>query len=209
MIDKLDITVAILAGGKSRRFGSPKGFAKFKGRRLIEIASDIAGNISSKILIIGENQYSGIVTNFQVQQDIIPNAGPAGGIYTAMRHANTSYIATLPCDMPLITPQVYQILAANQTNRQPVVAASEKGPEPIIGIWPVTTMPAIRGAILCGKRSLRELMAQIAARLIYIPDCMDHYSQDIFSNINYRSDLQFLKNRLSGKAAKKPGMLLT
>ncbi len=197
MIDKADITVAILAGGKSSRFGTPKEHAIFRDRKLIQISLEIAGKISTNKMIISGNRYPELSPNIPVVKDIIPDLGPIGGIYTAMHQADTPYIATLPCDMPLLTPRVYQILATHQKDIYPVAAISESGLEPLVGIWPVSNITVFLESICHKRLSLRNVLAQTNAATIYIPDYFDNYSPDIFFNINYRSDLKYLKNQTS------------
>ena len=47
-----DITVAIIAGGSSKRFGSDKALAEFQGKPLIAHMMVIAQRISSTILVV-------------------------------------------------------------------------------------------------------------------------------------------------------------
>ena len=47
-----DITVAIVAGGSSKRFGSEKSLAEFQGKPLLTYMLNVAQQISSNILVV-------------------------------------------------------------------------------------------------------------------------------------------------------------
>ena len=51
MISK-NISAAIIAGGKSTRFGGPKVWAEFRGKRLIDHAVDLAQDIAGQVFIV-------------------------------------------------------------------------------------------------------------------------------------------------------------
>jgi len=87
------LSAAIIAGGKSRRFGSPKALAVLGNSTLIDYAIHTAGAISEEIIISygEENLFAG--KTIPVIPDAIPDCGPLGGIYTVLLHAKTPWVA--------------------------------------------------------------------------------------------------------------------
>ena len=110
------ITVAILAGGESIRFGFPKQIASFHKISLLENAISIANEISPQVSIIFGTDTYHKNEKVDMYQDFIQNIGPIGGIYTALHCATTPYIAVIPCDMPLLDPEIFRILRRNQNH---------------------------------------------------------------------------------------------
>ncbi len=190
-----ELSVAVLAGGKSRRFGAPKDRASFNNRSLLQIALDLAAQIAPRsAVIIGDDK---LVPPPPVPcyRDILPGKGPLGGIYTALSHAPTRLVATVPCDMPLLIPPVYKILIENQRGDRPVAAVSEKGLEPLVAVWPLTAQKRIYEWLTAGEYSIRKPLQDLRAVEVYLPDVLDSYRPEIFLNINYWQDLEWLKSQ--------------
>jgi molybdopterin-guanine dinucleotide biosynthesis protein A len=125
-----------------------------------------------------------------VHQDIYPDCGPLGGIYTALYHSNHSRVAILPCDIPLLDPTVHQILLEQMVPDRPIVAVSERGPEPLVSIWPVIPSFAVIEKNLKNKYfSIQKTLRELQAVHQNIPACMADYQPEIFMNINYQEDL--------------------
>ena len=125
-----ELTAAVLAGGKSIRFGSSKLEAVFRGRRLIDTAIDTACEISSNIMIIADFANLKTQKPVSIYSDVYKNKGPLAGIHSALQHAPDSAVAVLPADMPFLTAEVYRYLLQFFTNERPVAAESDKGLEP-------------------------------------------------------------------------------
>ncbi|MFQ5584735.1 MAG: molybdenum cofactor guanylyltransferase [Calditrichia bacterium] len=172
-----DITAAIIAGGKSRRFGSDKALIKFRGQRLIDRAVELALAISSKAMIITsrEQHFSGV----QIEQipDIIPDCGPMAGIYTALEKAQTPWVAILPCD-----------------NRA-VVAVAEGKIQSLVSLWPKFLSHELLQSIHRGELKTNQFLKERQAVMVSIKQEMDTYKPEIFFNINFRQDLENMSHR--------------
>ena len=190
-----DTSVAIIAGGKSERFGEPKDRALLNGQSLLEYALNLALALSPQVALFSGRNEIILPENIAVYSDSIPDSGPLGGIFTALYHLPTPFIATLPCDMPLLTVEVYHLLYAHRTAHRPVVAVSEKGLEPLVAIWPQGTARTVLNNLITGKLSLRKSLGELNALQIYLPDALPNYHPDIFLNINYKKDLEKLVQR--------------
>ena len=121
------ITVAILAGGISSRFGSSKLEAIFKGKRLINGALEIAGSISSNVIIISNQVDLKVDPACPVFPDIIIDKGPLAGIHAALTHASTEHVAIMPVDIPFLGKPIYDYLVTQYNGIVPVVVKSQKG----------------------------------------------------------------------------------
>jgi molybdenum cofactor guanylyltransferase len=196
-----NVTSALIAGGKSKRFGSPKELAGYDGRRLIDYALEIAKSISEKTIIIGPSALK--ITNSKIPRydDLIPDCGPLGGIYTALHYAKDKYVAVLPVDMPLLNLKIYRALYPSLKDKRPVVACSHKGIEPLVSIWPVETLAALKSQIEKKDYRLYYLLKKLQAveiNFASLPDYKHHW----FENINYKKDINLLEKDASLKGNK-------
>jgi molybdopterin-guanine dinucleotide biosynthesis protein A len=185
-----DLSVAVVAGGKSSRFGSPKADALFGDRHLVDYAIQIGYRLSREVFLVTadpdpfENPFAPAV------RDLIPNCGPLGGILTALAYASNAWVCILPCDMPLITPHLLNILIEHRQAGHPVVARSEKDLEPLLSVWPADVWPVIYQLLYDDQLSIRRALRQLKALEVFIPDLLPGYRPQVFTNINYREDLE-------------------
>jgi len=195
MVQFKDCTVAILAGGKSRRFGTEKAMASIGKHSLMEIAIDLARKLAVHIFVIGDMKADRLPGHIALHSDKMPGNGPLGGIHTALDHAITPYVFLLPCDMPLMIPDVYFELASYRGENRPVVAVSHTGLEPLVSLWPKNALPIIERRLLAGRTSPIEALDELHALKVRMPEALDSYRPDIFHNINTRRHLKLISKR--------------
>lgn len=193
-MDQID--VAVIAGGKSKRFGMNKAVERYHDKQLIDIAIQTGYKISSDVFLVTgerpeyENLFAPVIT------DAIPCCGPLGGIYTALLYSEKHDVCVLPCDMPLLTPEVYYLMLEYRSAGRPVVASSERGLEPLVSIWPVSLAACLYEYLKADMLSLHRSLRELDAVAIDVPLELADYRPDIFININYREDLDKI-NRLN------------
>ncbi len=162
------LSVGILAGGKSRRFGSPKGLLVVDGKRMIDRMLDLASALSDDVyLSIGnDNHYPDL--NIPLIADHYHDCGPIGGLHALMSAVSTPWLAILPCDMPYLTASVYQQLLQSAGTNEPVVACSKAGLEPLVSLWPKATIEAIEASVKARRFSLQGLCRNLQCRKVTI-----------------------------------------
>ncbi len=193
-----NVTSALIAGGKSKRFGSPKELAGYDGRRLIDYAIDIAQSISENTIIISNTIDISAYPKIPVYDDLIADCGPLGGIYTALHYSKDKYVAVLPVDMPLLNLKIYRTLYPSLNDEKPVVACSHKGIEPLVSIWPIATLFKLKIQIDKKDFRLYHLLKELNAAEINFASLPD-YKHHWFENINYKKDIKLLENESNFK----------
>lgn len=196
---KLPLTMAVIAGGKSTRFGRDKGLALVKNRSLIDYTLQTARQLSDTIILIygKEVLYGGL--NIPIFFDVFPDCGPLGGVHSALIHASTEWIATMPCDMPLLIPDIYHILYGLRQLNRPVVAVSHRGIEPLVSIWHRSAAVEIEKALRKKRFSMQESIFSLKATTVLLPAVMKDYREYYFTNVNYPEDLTEIENYLDEK----------
>jgi len=185
-----NLSVAIIAGGKSNRFGEPKSWAKFRGKRLIEYAIDLGRQLSDEVFIINGKSLDYSHLGIATIEDIIVDCGPIGGLYSALCHTSAEFVATMPVDMPLLPPEIYEVLFSKIIADRPVVARSGSGLEPLVAIWPQNALSVVEEFIQQKKYSLRNPLQKLQAIEVNIPAEMERFKEEYFLNINYKEDLE-------------------
>ena len=112
-----NILAVILAGGRSKRFGDDKTYAKLGNKRLIDHSIAKLKKAYSEILVISNNENINLQQkNVFLTQDIVKgHLGPLVGVVTAMEWINQnkkkySWVATYPCDTPFFDESIIKLI---------------------------------------------------------------------------------------------------
>lgn len=152
------LSVAILAGGRSRRMGQDKALLELGGRPLLEHVIERAQPVADEIMLIATDRPEYGRFNLRVIPDRMPEVGSLGGIYTAVAEATHPFCLVLACDMPFVNTGLLRYMAELPRTYDVLVPATsaarsdQGGPETLEtlhAIYAKRTVPAI-------ERQLRE-----------------------------------------------------
>ena len=99
-------TAAILAGGASRRFGSPKALHMINGRPMITIVGDRLQKLFDNVFIAGFPSAQFAPAGLTCLPDRYVGKGALGGIHTALTNTTDQWVFCCGCDMPLVQAAV-------------------------------------------------------------------------------------------------------
>ena len=196
-----NIIAAILAGGKSRRFGVDKSTTKLGDKTLIEHTISKIEKKFSEILIISNNQEIKVdKKNVFVLKDCIQGQlGPLVGVLSAMKWVETNnkkydWVATFPCDPPFfdisMIDEVKRISKKN--NKKLYFLKSGEKRHNIFGLWSIQLKDILEKDINNNFRKVEEWADKIGLETINI----NHEKFDSFLNINTKEDLEEAKKNL-------------
>lgn len=96
------ISGVILAGGKNRRFGGiTKANIVIEGKTIISRIVSVIGEIFNDVIIVtNKPEEFREFTHFKIVADQILNAGPLGGIHSALKSTSEDAIFVFAGDMP-------------------------------------------------------------------------------------------------------------
>jgi|TARA_B100000676_G_scaffold210941_1_gene207192 molybdopterin-guanine dinucleotide biosynthesis protein A len=103
------VTAVILAGGKSERMGRDKAqLIRPDGRSQLSFTADCLREAGIEDILVSGAGLSGLKSI----KDIYPEKGPLAGIHSALAHCkpDTDALIVVPCDMPLLTYDVFSSL---------------------------------------------------------------------------------------------------
>ncbi|MGQ0796439.1 MAG: molybdenum cofactor guanylyltransferase [Methanobacteriota archaeon] len=114
----------ILAGGASRRFGSPKAFAPFAGRPMIARVADVLQAFVGELVVsvadasrgaevgrvLQATEGTGRSLTPRIVVDSRRDRGPIEGLSRGLRAARGDPVLVAPCDAPRLVPDLYRLL---------------------------------------------------------------------------------------------------
>jgi molybdopterin-guanine dinucleotide biosynthesis protein A len=200
------IAAAILAGGHARRMhGQDKSALDISGRSIIERQLAILRHLTTDLLIVTAHGDEAGAERFarlgvRVAPDLVPDAGPLGGLYTALSQTTTACTLILACDMPFVSIDLLRHLAARVQGWEAAVPRTRDGYHPLCAAYANTIAPLVRGRLDRGELTMTGLLH--ALRLTEIgPDELARVDPEdvMLSNVNtphdYRQALSRALNR--------------
>ena len=165
---------AVLAGGRSRRFGSDKANALLDGRSLIDRAiAGLAPQVDA-VIVCGREMPGFVSMADRPAADL----GPLGGLNAALHHASEhgyAAVVSVPCDVPHLPTDLAARLGEAGT---PAYLSSL----PVIGRWPSSLADLLdRHLATSADRSMRLWATVAGAHPIHAGE---------LANVNTPADLQ-------------------
>ncbi|CUS96810.1 molybdenum cofactor guanylyltransferase [Candidatus Chrysopegis kryptomonas] len=186
---------AVLAGGKSKRFGSDKRFLKLGERTLIEIACDkIRANFERRYLVLDKDS-NFEVPDFIILRDKIDNRGPLVGVYSTLIEMVECFgCVFVPVDMPFIPNELLQFMSTLSDYDAVYIKFSDKI-YPFPGYYSKRLIPLIESLIDFGKLSLKELLGEVKLKYEIDEKKLAEFGEPfgILANINVPEDFELVK----------------
>lgn len=162
------VSGAVLAGGRSRRFGADKASAPWNGSTLVESVSDsLAGLFQVRLIIV---KTPGTLAHLaRPDRLIVPDAfaehHALGGIYSALGAAPAERVFACACDMPFLRPALISALCAASPGFDAVVPIWEGELQPLCAVYSKACLPAIERLVAEGRLGVRDLFPRVRARV--------------------------------------------
>ena len=174
----------ILAGGLGRRIGGAKAVVELAGRPLIAYPlAAMAAALSDVAVIAKPDTELPMLPGITLWLEPVAPRHPLLGITEALRRADGRPILVCAADMPFVTPELIEQIAATYTAGAPaVIAALGNAIQPLLGCYQPDAggLLSSEGAL---DRPLRELVGAIGARLVEVGD------PEALFNVNAPDDL--------------------
>lgn len=191
------MTGIILAGGRSLRMGTNKAMLPIGATSLIERVFGVLSGLCDE-MIISINKETDISLKAKTIVDSYKNAGPAGGVLTALKASKNDINLIASCDTPFISTQLYEFLLGFAQDYEIVIPANGKNTEPLLGIYRRSAIAKLEQAITTGEFSMRRIAERCRTKIIDIGRETDFNASHIFFNINnihqYREALRLIRS---------------
>lgn len=176
----MTIGCVILAGGKSSRMGTDKALLAMEDKNFIMKLCDTFSFFEEKMIARGyRNEMQGVT--WPVIPDIYPEHGPIGGLHGALSSCCSDALFCIPCDMPLIRPEVFEkLLKPMDKDVDAVIAVTEDGKyHPLCGIYKKQAAKVMEEQILNNSNRMMQVIKKIRVEYVKL-----NSEEDGLYNIN-------------------------
>jgi molybdopterin-guanine dinucleotide biosynthesis protein A len=187
------LTIAIQAGGESRRMGEDKARLDFRGQLLIARVLDRVARLADEILVTANQPEAYAFLQVPCFPDLLPGRGALGGLYTALSAAHHPLVAVIACDMPFASAGLlaFERNLLESTPADAVIPRTSQGLEPFHAVYrKATCLPLVRTALEKGQRRVDSWLAQADISYLTPEEIARHDPHSLaFLNVNTPEDL--------------------
>ncbi len=189
-MDKQNTTGIILAGGKSARMGSDKGFVLYNDATFMShVIATLQAFVSEIIIVSNDSEYD--VFKLKRVKDKFEDAGPLAGLYSGLVNSETEKNIVLSCDVPLINNEVLKVLVEGYDSEVDVVQLKSNGETmPLIAMYKKQTIHQFLELLKQGDRRLRVAVKSLKTKTITLDAKLDPFVR----NINTTTQLKEINN---------------
>jgi len=179
MMGNNNITGIILAGGKSSRMGSDKGFLSLNGSSFMShIIKAVQPWVTNVLIVSNNSDYD--VFNLKRVEDILEDSGPLAGLYSGLLHSETEHNLIVSCDVPLLNGVILKkLIEAFDTETDIVQLQSQGRTMPLVAMYKKQCMHQCLELLERGERRLRVLAEGLNTKTIILDSELDKYVKNI------------------------------
>ncbi|MES9840014.1 MAG: molybdenum cofactor guanylyltransferase MobA [Candidatus Thiodiazotropha endolucinida] len=153
------VTAVILAGGRGRRMGGEdKGLIELNGRPLVQhVISTIQPQVATILINANRNQERYAAFGYPVIADsLLDYQGPLAGFIAALQAVETEDMLTLPCDGPLVPPDLVARLYEARQSAGADIAVAHDGDrlQPVYALIPKRLADSLQRYLDRGDRKI-------------------------------------------------------
>ena len=190
------MTGIILAGGRSARMGQNKAFIEIEGVPIITRIHRILRELFQEIIIVANDKELFRDFDSRVYNDLVPQRGALGGLYTGLFFSSFPYSFCVGCDMPFLNESVIGHLMKNAKNDDVIVPRTKDGLEPLHAIYSKNCLEPIRKIMGQRKYRIIDFFPMVRVKIIEEEEFFPlDPSRDSFVNINTPEELCLAKKR--------------
>ncbi|WP_142826242.1 molybdenum cofactor guanylyltransferase [Planococcus soli] len=176
----------LLAGGMSRRFGSPKAFAEIGKELFYERAYRALDQVCDHVVIIARPE---LLAHFPTEYDVITDLdwiagqGPLAGILSGMTARPAKKYLVLPCDMPFVGKDETAKLLDLADPLSDITAVHNSAEKiPLFSVWNFRMKEPLQNDLAAGQLRVMKLMEKVTTE--WIDSSRIHEDPLVFRNIN-------------------------
>jgi molybdopterin-guanine dinucleotide biosynthesis protein A len=206
----VDVSGAIVAGGRSRRLGTDKRLVQVGGRPLLaRTVTAIRSMVADLHVVIATDDDRDMVTGVlgadaaavTVHVDGRPDCGPAAGLEVALEVAERDLVLVVATDHPSLRHEVLDLLVsrAHATGALAVALGGTYGGEPLLAVYRSAALATVRQQLDAGVRRLQDVLAALDPMIIDAAEWRRHDPDGVtLHDVDEPDDLDRFADRTPG-----------
>ncbi|MCK4443065.1 MAG: molybdenum cofactor guanylyltransferase [Thermoplasmata archaeon] len=182
-----EVSIAILTGGKSTRFGSNKLLFELEGKKLVQRVYDKVKEFSDDVFLQGSS-----IDGLAHWEDLVSDKSSLGGIYSALKNSKHEKTIVVAGDLPHIDTRMMSLLLENQEFDAVVPRWRSGHREPLCALYSKNLIPTIEEMFDANDLKISHVFGR-AGRVKWIEvDALIEsggLSRECFKNLNVQEDL--------------------
>jgi molybdopterin-guanine dinucleotide biosynthesis protein A len=160
------------------------------GRSILDRQLAVLRGLTPHVFIVAQDERR-VGQDVPVVTDRIADAGPLGGVYTALRTSPVERVLVLACDMPFVTEEFLGWLAARDPDADVVLPRDAHGIHPLCAVYHVRVAERLRQQLDAGQRAVHAAIEGWRLRHVG-PDELAPFDADgrLLMNVNTREDYE-------------------
>lgn len=178
---------AVLAGGKSKRFGQDKARFVYGGKPLLGwVLSSL--ETSPDRFIVSNTDYADF--GLPVHPDLEAGGDSLSGLHSALHHAQHEWVAVAACDQPFLTQEFWDFLLKHTSpNIKAVAASSGDYLEPLGAFYHKSLEGEVLKRLQSGQLRMQTLLTSIPHVAMDKSELEHRFGGNLFVNANRLEDL--------------------
>ena len=160
------LTGVILAGGRSLRYGKNKALEVFEGKRLIDRGVEALRAFCDPVIVVANDLSLYFDLRATLVQDLTPNQGSLGGLYTALLFSPNDWIVVRAVDMPFFLPEIMSFMLELRKDADVVVPMIGEHYEPLLALYHRRCLPAIAEVLEQSERQVIRFYQSVRVKTV-------------------------------------------
>lgn len=183
-------TIAIQAGGQSRRMGRDKALVLLGGQPMIQLVVDRVRDLADEILVTTNHPGEFAFLGVRLVSDTHPGAGALAGLRTALAAARGESVLVLACDLPFVSRPLVEHLWSRSGEADVIVPRRGGEFEPLHAVYARSVLPAVEAALEAGKARMISFFPDVQVLAIEQEELALHDPKGMsFLNVNTPQEL--------------------
>ncbi|MFB6291029.1 MAG: molybdenum cofactor guanylyltransferase [Candidatus Bipolaricaulia bacterium] len=189
-----DLSIAILCGGDSSRFGEDKTRVEVDGIPLYKLIwSKLEGKSDDVFLQIDP----GDEYDLPARPDLVSEGGPLGAIYSALAHAEHDWLFVSACDLPYLDSRIVdELFLRTEEGTEVVIPRWKSGYlEPLTALYHSSVLSRLENILEGGTRKITDFLDQLDhVKEVSVEGLVEDgkLNSNCFFNVNEREDIEGL-----------------
>ncbi len=160
------VSIAILAGGQSKRMGRDKAFLEVGGVPTIERIIAQVQPLTNDLFISTNFPEKYKPLGLRTVTDIYPHKATLGGIYSAIEAAYHYHVLIVACDMPFLNSALLGYLINLAPTAEIIAPLTGTHPETLHTIYSKPCLPVIKPRLLANQLRVLDFFAEVTVHYV-------------------------------------------